>query len=38
MKAKDERLKMEVELLKIVKVIKLYAWETTIEDRVRILC
>jgi len=37
MKAKDERLKMEVELLKIVKVIKLYAWETTIEDRVRVL-
>jgi len=35
MKAKDERLKTQVELLKIVKIIKLYAWETTIEDRVR---
>jgi len=35
MKAKDERLKVEVELLKIVKVIKQYAWENTIEDKVR---
>jgi ABC-type multidrug transport system fused ATPase/permease subunit len=35
MKAKDARLKMEVELLKIVKIIKFYAWETTIEDKVR---
>lgn len=35
MKAKDERLKTEVELLKIVKVIKQYAWENTIEDKVR---
>jgi len=35
MKAKDERLKTQTELLKIVKIIKLYAWETTIEDRVR---
>jgi len=35
MKAKDTRLKLQVELLKIVKIIKLYAWETTIEDRVK---
>jgi len=35
MKAKDERLKMEVELLKIVKIIKFYAWELAIEERVR---
>eukprot|EP00931_Biecheleriopsis_adriatica_P043856 TRINITY_DN2505_c0_g1_i1.p1 TRINITY_DN2505_c0_g1~~TRINITY_DN2505_c0_g1_i1.p1 ORF type:complete len:1331 (+),score=315.55 TRINITY_DN2505_c0_g1_i1:86-4078(+) len=35
MAAKDERLKMEVEMLKIVKVIKLYAWETTIERKVK---
>ncbi|CAE6929912.1 ABCC1 [Symbiodinium natans] len=34
MKAKDERLKMEVELLKIVKIIKFYAWENAIEDKV----
>lgn len=35
MKAKDERLKMEVELLKIVKIIKFYAWELAIENRVK---
>ncbi|CAE7247421.1 YCF1, partial [Symbiodinium necroappetens] len=35
MKAKDERLKMEVELLKIVKIIKFYAWELAIEDKVK---
>lgn len=35
MKAKDQRLKMEVEMLKIVKIIKLYAWENTIEDKVK---
>lgn len=35
MKAKDERLKMEVELLKIVKIIKFYAWELAIEERVK---
>jgi ABC-type multidrug transport system fused ATPase/permease subunit len=35
MEAKDERLKMEVEMLKIVKVIKFYAWESTIERRVK---
>eukprot|EP00928_Gymnodinium_smaydae_P077462 TRINITY_DN6080_c0_g7_i1.p1 TRINITY_DN6080_c0_g7~~TRINITY_DN6080_c0_g7_i1.p1 ORF type:complete len:1398 (+),score=351.18 TRINITY_DN6080_c0_g7_i1:584-4195(+) len=35
MKAKDERLKLQVEMLKIVKIIKLYAWETTIEARVK---
>jgi len=37
MKAKDERLKLEVEMLKIVKIIKLYAWENTIEDKVKAL-
>lgn len=35
MAAKDERLKLEVEMLKIVKVIKLYGWELTIEKRVQ---
>jgi len=35
MKAKDERLKIEVELLKIVKIIKFYAWELTIESKVK---
>jgi len=35
MKAKDERLKLEVELLKIVKIIKFYAWELAIEERVK---
>lgn len=35
MKLKDTRLKTEVEMLKIVKIIKFYAWENTIEDRVK---
>lgn len=35
MEAKDERLKLEVEMIKIVKVIKFYAWEDTIERRVK---
>lgn len=34
MKAKDARLKMQTQLLKIIKIIKLYAWETAIEERV----
>eukprot|EP00930_Biecheleria_cincta_P056960 TRINITY_DN4297_c0_g1_i1.p1 TRINITY_DN4297_c0_g1~~TRINITY_DN4297_c0_g1_i1.p1 ORF type:complete len:1513 (-),score=323.57 TRINITY_DN4297_c0_g1_i1:311-4849(-) len=35
MKARDERLKLEVEMLKIVKIIKLYAWEEAIEEKVK---
>jgi len=35
MKAKDERLKFETELLKVVKVVKLYAWEIAIAHRVQ---
>jgi len=35
MEAKDERLKLEVEVLKIMKIIKVYAWEDTIEDHVK---
>merc|ERR1740129_580780 len=35
MKIKDERLKTELEMLKIIQIIKLYAWETAIEDCVK---
>ena len=35
MKVKDERLKIQTELLGAVKMVKIYAWEETVAERVR---
>eukprot|EP00929_Paragymnodinium_shiwhaense_P097731 TRINITY_DN59347_c0_g1_i1.p1 TRINITY_DN59347_c0_g1~~TRINITY_DN59347_c0_g1_i1.p1 ORF type:complete len:1365 (+),score=312.30 TRINITY_DN59347_c0_g1_i1:145-4239(+) len=35
MRIKDTRLKLQTQLLKIIKTIKLYGWETAVEDSVK---
>lgn len=34
-KVKDQRLKLELELMKIIKIVKLYAWETDVYKRIK---